>query len=471
MTHTAFPDLLSRLDVSAGPWEVTTGMMGPNAAWTAIGQKQMHVPHGDTDNERTVRAHEMMHAKVSPKPADMRLWLQRGRATQEAHTAAEELRVNTLIKRAKFNVDCLTDGSETYGGEQMASNNLWREAVLTTCAFANTGRFKLFLVGVRRHNPEWAKSLRAFHDRLAKEINKIPSEALANTSTTKHGLTPSGYVHTEAIAALVDHMSMPPTPPPSDPHGNLPAGSQTPPSPPSVEQIKKLTVDPQTVVWDTLRWGYPPKPRYSPGGMGRKKRSSATGRAPTRINRLLTDPHKRVFTKKITGDGGVVLIDGSGSMLFDHSDIMAIAEAAPGCTVAMYCSSRVSVSEGTPNIWLLADKGRMVASIPNRHPGNGVDHPAICWAIAARQKASSPVVWVTDGHVHGVGQNFTIAGSVDCAKVAYTNGVIVRPNVTSAVKTLRDMQHGKRPKRWFPLRWREAWREAFAGARLPSSNL
>lgn len=464
--HTAFPDLIGRLDTDDGRWDVQTGKMRSGMAWTAIGEKKMSIPHGDTENERTVRAHELMHAKVTPTPGDMRRWAERGRASSEALTAAEELRVNLLLHRSGFDVDVLADGTETKGGEFVAENDRWAEAVYATCALAGTGRFRAFLVGVRRHNPEWAKALRAFHDRLVKELAKVPNDKLAATWVDpKSGLGPYGYRYTEAIAVLVDHMANPPEPPAGDSDDDSgPEDTGTPPV--TEDQVKKMTIDAELGWWDDVRLAKPPRHRRAPGGIGTKRRPAATGRSPRHITRLTTDPHRRVFDRKVRGKGGVVLIDGSASMRFTRDDVAAIVAAAPGCTVLMYCGNMKAREAGLPNVWVLADRGTMVQEIPDRHNGNAVDLPAIRLAMSMRQRKDSPVVWVTDGLCHGPAQRYTDAAGTDCAREALTAGVVVRPTVGTAVEALDALAKGRRPPRWFPMAWRQSWALAF-GRSLP----
>jgi hypothetical protein len=343
--------------------------------------------------------------------------------------------------------------------------------VRNTCAFANTGRFKAFLVGVRRHNPEWAKTLRAFHDRLVKEVAKVSTHELASTATDAgSGLAPLGYRFTEAVAVLVDHMCAPPDREPEPPKvaEDRDEGEGTVPEPPPVgaDEVKHLTLDASTHWWDELRPGAVARPRHARGGIGKKKVASATGRTPRHMTRMLTDPHRRVFERKVTGRGGVVLIDGSASMRMSEAQVMAIVEAAPGCTVLMYCSNAGARTNGLPNLWVLADKGTVVDTIPERHKGNGVDLPALQHALASRQRHDSPVVWVTDGLVHGPGQRYTDGAAVDCVKAVLAGGVLVRPTLDSAVLLLSQMAKGAKPTRWWPTHWDSTWRKAF-GRPLP----
>ena len=115
------------------------------------------------------------------------------------------------------------------------------------------------------------------------------------------------------------------------------------------------------------------------------------------MHRYLTD--RKVFDRTSKGMGGVVLIDASGSMSFNHNDIREIVEAAPGCTVAMY----TFIGHDRPNLWILAEKGRICkkSEMPDDRCGNVVDYPALKWATKQRQRSASPVIWVSDGGVTG----------------------------------------------------------------------
>ncbi|MFM7126343.1 MAG: hypothetical protein ACKOYO_05740, partial [Actinomycetota bacterium] len=63
----------------------------------------MQVPTGDDETSRCVRAHELMHAKVSPTS----IWIPDDVDHLDSATvvAAEEFRINMLIKSVGFAVD------------------------------------------------------------------------------------------------------------------------------------------------------------------------------------------------------------------------------------------------------------------------------------------------------------------------------------------------------------------------------
>lgn len=464
-----FPDLLARSDVGEGPWGITKVPMEPGHAKTSVTGKEMYVPVGDTPQERAVRAHEMMHAKCSPADS-WQTWLNRGFASSEALISAEEFRINTLCTRAGFDMKhALTDGSEKSSGERIASQELWAEGVYLTAAFAGTARLNPFISGVRKHNPAWAESFKAVAKRLTRIAARIKvTRRLASTSVDRQsGLAPTGFTYTESWAMLLDQIAKPITPEDEDtPPGRGEERDGTPPPPPvTPEEIKDAT--PTSVgagtSWDDLRIHKCPMPRLVPGGLGRKRQASDHGRSPRRIHRILTDPQRRVFDKKKRSNGGVVLIDGSGSMSLSQTDVLNIMAAAPGATVAIYSSyGDVEV----PNLYIIGDKGKMVSEIPPGNIGNGVDGPAAEWAVKARQHPSAPVVWVTDGFVHGIGNmSCSDALFMDCLNRAINNRITCVPDVATAISALEAIKNGKKPRKWFPYPWHDAYRTT-TGKRL-----
>ena len=58
------PDLLGRDDAEHGSWDVNEVSLAPGQSWTNVTERKIQVPKGDNALERSIRAHEMMHAKV-----------------------------------------------------------------------------------------------------------------------------------------------------------------------------------------------------------------------------------------------------------------------------------------------------------------------------------------------------------------------------------------------------------------------
>ena len=194
--------------------------------------------------------------------------------------------------------------------------------------------------------------------------------------------------------------------------------------------------------------------RHAPGGLGRKRRATDMGRNPRRIGNALADPQKRIFDSTKKGNGGVVIIDGSGSMALTTEDIVKIVDSAHGATVAVYSTDSANVKD---NLLILAEKGKMVQELPPRSGGNGVDAPALKWGIGQKQHAKAPVVFVTDGMVHGINQGYEDLLAMDCINLVLRNNVVVRKNVAEAVKALDEIKAGRKPARWFPSAWKRTW--------------
>ena len=473
--HTPHPELLSRKDVAVGNWQVDSCEPKRGIPATNVVTKQMLAPSHDTDVARAIRAHEMMHAKVSPAH-DFAQWISRGLASQQALIVAEELRVNFLCGKAGFNMKShLTDGSETADGERVSATDDWTAAVHMCIATAGTASHKAFLTGIRRGNRKWGKMLLTIGKQAMKEIEKsYKTGTLASTEIEQaSGLYPLGFIHTERIAEWIDRLAQ--FNPDDEPEEENEKGdseeeavggagakkdAEVKPKHTGTEKAKEgtgvkrkiadvsaTTASSRIPTWVELKVERLPMPKLTRGNLGKRKVASDTGRNPRRMHRLLTDPQKRVFDKTIRGMGGVVLIDASGSMSFTHDQIRRIVEASPGCTVAMYSTVGGSVDT---NLWILAEKGKMCDKLPRAGGGNGVDHPALEWAIKQKQRSSTPVIWVTDGGVTGQHDNMNDTLTMQCIKTSLKHNVIILPYVEEAVETLGRMKNGHKPKRSWP---------------------
>jgi len=479
--HVPLPEMLGRRDTQMGQWRIDSCAPVRGNPYTDIIGKQMVVPVSPEETERCIRAHEMMHAKVSPAD-DFAKWIERGIASENALRVVEELRVNFLIGKAGFDpMTHLTDGSELAAGEKLAERGDWAGCVYTTIGFASSAGLKQFLTGVRRKNREWGDVLRDIAKKAEKEITKAYNAGtLGSTDRDANtGLAPMGFSHVERIGEWVDRLANPPQQEEEEDNEQNgegengkaegegkpeKTGNGQPKAPVNKEDVKRqkpaenkgrygrTTGVPQ---WAALRVRKLPLTRHAPGGLGRKRRANDIGRNPRRINRMLVDPQKRIFDATKKGNGGVVVIDGSGSMHLEERDILRIVEAAPGATVAVYSTDADNTKD---NLWILAEKGKMCDKLPQRHGGNGVDAPALKWGIDQRQHANAPVVFVTDGQVHGVRDGYNDLLAIDCINLCVKHRVIVRRNVDDAVKALEEIKSGRKPSKWFPRIWDNTYR-------------
>jgi len=486
-THFPEPEILSREDTEDGRWKVEACAAKRGLPNTNIALKTLTAPVDTSPMSRAIRAHEMMHAKVSPS-VEIEAWVARGIASHPALTAVEELRVNLLCTKAGFDMKHdLSDEGETADGERIAANNDWRGAVFMSIATVGTASHKKFLTGIRRHNRFWGKCLLDISKRAHRYMEKSwKSGSLASTEIDENAnIAPMGFGHTERLAEWVDRIAEqePPEPPPEEAvtpvtpkgdsegetedgegqngqltHSNIGIGDL------KIqegfgERLKGITPDSGNYygvpVWGDLTIEPLPLTVLVPGTIGKKRIPSNTGRSPRRLHRYLTDPEMRIFDRTIKGVGGVLVLDASGSMSLTKMEIREILQAAPGVTVLAYSDNG---REG-PNAWVLARKGRMVEELPSTGHGNGVDYPAIVWGVENRQKSSSPVIWVSDGGVCGKSSGFHNGLAMQCIRYCIKNRVIVVPHLDEAIEMLRKMRSGQKGKTIWPRQLRYVYRQ------------
>ena len=473
------PELIRRKDGAndePAEWTIDPCAAERGIPQTAVLLRHMVAPIQNFDLDRLIRAHEMMHAKVSP--GSRRPWADRGIASDRALVCAEEARVNFLVGKAGFDLDLLEDGTEMNAGERIAERGDWTEAVYFTACISGTGGINKYLTGIRRHKPGWGPRLRRIHQLVQKELRRIWKEdrtGLTSTTTCSGIMDPEnelieGFLHTEAIAEYLDRLADPGETPDGekeqtksgkdsgsgedDGHSDEPGvndaedGDDAPLSKQDLENHQPARAS-DAGTWAQLNVKTQNLTRYVPGGLGKRRIATNMGRNPRRIGRYLTDPQKRIFDRKVKGNGGVVLIDYSGSMSLSEKDVLDIMEAAPGCTVACYTTGSMD-KDGKVNCWILGEKGRMTSAIPDSRGGNGVDYPALVWAIQQKQRRNAPVVWITDGGVIAPHQGYKDTLAMQCIKTCIKSKVLIRRDVEDAVELLTDLAKGKRAKQWWP---------------------
>lgn len=483
----AEPEFLSRKDVQGGVWKVDEVRAVRGEPCTNIVTREMKVPTDDDSLARAIRAHEMVHAKVSPAD-DWSRWIDRKIASQQSMTVVEELRVNYLCQKAGFDVkNDLVVGSEMADGERVGATEDWAGAVLMAIATAGTASNKLFLNGIRRHKRDWGPILLDISKRAVKEMKS--SDKYGNLASTeidsRSGLFPVGFTHTERLAEWIDRLcdkspeqlaeekekarrereearrlkaladgkadtgdgdetdeadgghsnkGINPTDKGKD-DGNPYKGITS-------SQIKHRVAE-----WQKLNIEFLPMPILSKGNLGKRRVASNTGMRPRRMHRMITDPQMRIFDKVIRGTGGVVIIDGSGSMSFSREQLTNIIEHAPGATVAIYTDRGIDTAT---NMWVVSHKGKMVNQLPSVGQGNGVDFPAIEWGVKQKQTSRSPIVWVTDGGVCGRDGNYEAILALQCITFCKKNNIIVVPHVEEAIEQLKKLKSGDKAVSVYP---------------------
>lgn len=431
----AMPEFITRSDIAPRAWTVEEGAPVRGDAWTEMRVAKMRVPYGADETSRVVRAHELMHAKVSPADGEAMVKASIDNSvSMESLIGAEEFRVNMLIAHQGFDIDALADGSESRTGKIIGENKDWNGMVRFMSAIAGTKAGADFLRGLKTTNPEMEKEARELQKAMNKYLRNAKKrgiKTIASTSPCGNGL-PVGFNNfTIPLARMIESLIKP-------------EGKDGEPSDFDSEELPKVKqlANGGAGLFARLIEKEVPKNRHIDGKLGRKRIATNIGRNPRRINRMLTDPEMRIFDRHAKGKGGVVLIDQSGSMKLSENDIQDIITQAPGCVIIGY-SHRVG-SDTTPNVWVIADRGKVASELPDGNGGNGVDGPAIRFAQSKRRNGE-PFVWVCDGYVtDGKGDQYYANLGEECATLVKRHQIHMVDDVTEAVTALKRVAKGER---------------------------
>lgn len=425
MSRPVYPNLVvGRSDIEEGaPWVVVPGSSSRGAASCDFALRQITVPLGNSPVDRVVRAHELVHLRLSPSRIDSNDGL--SDVSERALTCAEELRVNTVLYRLGFDTELLRDGSERLAGERLSESGDWAEAVFFYAALHGTGSAKEYLLGIRKHRPDWAKAIRSFGRTLSATLKEISTIKMTSTQLLNGSSVPAGYLDTTArIARLADRVAGAQAPVTSEEfkafRRSMQPGGRRPPSGKFAELVLETSLEYQAV-----------RPRVG----GKRSHFEVSGTGSPKVHRLLTDDQRRIFQKRIAGPGAIVVIDQSGSMDIPEADLEDLVTAVPGVTVIGY-SHRPGDVAGMPNAWVLADRGRRAQSWPAGNVGNGVDGPVLRFALELR-RPNDRIVWVTDGQVTDSNDHPNDALSLDCARLVRQHRILLVRAVAEVPKALR----------------------------------
>ncbi len=404
-----YPELVTgrRDGVAPGRWSVREGTTRRGGASCDLHQRVLEVPFGHDETARVVRAHELMHARVSPCGLDWAGLF--GDLAPRALECAEELRVNTLLARLDFDVTRLRDGTEKVGGRQTADAGDWGQAVCFLLAVMGTGAERDYLAGARLGDAAWAPALRAVRKRVAEMLDALSTPALGATDVGEDGV-PRGYARaTVMVARLITPLMASRVPRGAEElrafRRSLVPGGRRPPT--------GRFADPVLAPLARCRGALTPRVR--------RARPATTGTTLRYPGRLLTDPRRRAFAGSARARGGVVVIDQSGSMDLGVERLAALLRRAPDALVVGY-SHRPGDLGATPNVWVLAERGSVATEWPCGNVGNGVDGPALRYALA-RRRAGEPLVWVTDGQVTDSHDHPDEALTAECAQLVRRHSI------------------------------------------------
>ena len=421
-------------------WDIIRSSMDRGSPKTCIEARRLMVPFDEEARAEVIRAHEMMHIRLSPP--DLRPWLKRGKATEQSLMLAEECRINRVLKKEGFDPEKnLYDETDEINAYRYAKKKDLQGVIRVIGATLGTKTEQAVMEQIHKacdeHKDfsilEGARDLsETIKDILDEYSHQLTSDRPISGSRAG-GKSPMtrGFEITERIATTIDKYSE--------------ISEMTKKIPKFKKARKAQDVDTAScsAKFADLVNGNASLNRMHNGNLGKIRIASDVGRTPRRIGRLLTDPYRRVFDRVKRKSGGVVLIDWSGSMRLAPKDILTILQHAPGATIAAYAHREGS--KNTPNFWVLAKDGKMVSQLPTKHGcGNGVDGPALRWALKARRFQNEMVLWVCDGNVtDGENDGFYTHLAAEAKALVTTGKVVMQRCMDDAVDFLKKLANGQ----------------------------
>jgi hypothetical protein len=445
------PEMLTRADMPSGRWTVYSGN-----PFAVVDERILSVPVGNDEVVRHIQTHEMVHAKFSPSEKQMEtLWLKRGFASTQALICCEELRVHSYMKHIGFEPEkYIQDGSGSFVGGRIGLLGTLKDAILQAVKYSRTAEYIPYMEALQTHKPEWVANVSeivkaglVFFDTSLTEYPKNYSET-HSTNAQKHG-----FAFTEEYARWVEQIAGALEENPSDsktidPSQLTKQAKATKKKIAEAGRILKHSADygmdtPKKGIgemWEELKVSQPMLTKNVFGSIGKKRSASQVGKNPRRITHLYSDPQRRIFDRVTRGEGGVVLIDASGSMYLSENQVRDILIHSPNAIVAQYSGN----ARKKPNLYVIGRKGKMVDKLPEPAGGNGVDGPALEWALKQRKNSKEPIVWVSDGGVTGKHDNYSTILVMQCISICKKNGIYVVPTAELAVELLKDIRLGKK---------------------------
>lgn len=212
-------------------------------------------------------------------------------------------------------------------------------------------------------------------------------------------------------------------------------GEQQPDTP---ERHDRVVYEEESKGWVPFRLAKPDLTVSHTGKLGRKVVRGQEGKYPHYIDRLVTDPERRIFRRKTRSLGAVVVLDCSGSMGWNESDIDKLIQSCSGATVLAYSSGG---NDDEPNAWVVARRNQRVRKLPDFPGGNGVDGPALRYAVSKLRTSSvNPVIWVSDQRVTGEGDVPTHQLRAETNALVKRHGIYVTEDLRQTLRLVARLQ-------------------------------
>lgn len=397
-------------------WTVADGRPRVDTA-----KRVLFAPVGDTDADRHSRAHEMAHARITPKGAPDRMARAAG-VSEVAVQVCEDRRVHEFLRRRRIPVPgCLTSEEAMALAAKLFDKP--RELAALYVAAAGTGDGERLAAGITREAMARGVDGKLQHffecaDAVCKAAVRGPDGRGRHPAETVRGFK----VRTIPAAKLFDQLF------PEREEADAAAASMK-----SVALSGAQFAGRKTVKWGALKpiERAPMPVARRPDRRGIKRRFTEEGTVPVAVHRLTTDG--RLFTRRRKREkGGTVLVDYSGSMSLSAESLREIIEAAPAAKVAVY-----SGSGRTGRLVVVADRGRCASAEGLRRAryggGNVVDGPALRWLAGQAE----PRLWVSDGIVTGCGDDTCGELFADAVAICRGAGIVRVGDAAGAVEAMK----------------------------------
>lgn len=380
----------------------------------------MNVPEGESAEDRNVRIHELMHARVTP-PDLLQVGLSEG-ASIMALQACEDGRLGATalglglasytetapipVKDARRMVTALL-GLQADADPSKVPD--WHGAACLAVAAHGTALYKPV-----------SKIVRTIPDPvLRKAVETCIAQAIAVLSA-------HDPLTTIRAAKILDQLLPPPEEGDEDAAPNDHAMTGDP------DMDRSNPGEPQGCECnpDSV---YPIRPALvmrATNKRVRTRRKSPDAGALTRPAETM-DPlgGGRPFTRRQRAAGGVVVIDTSGSMHPTHDQVRDLLIAAPGALVVTYNSESTG---DRVNVHVVGEKGRLCApEALNIGGGNRNDASVLAWAD--RNGTPGPRVWVSDGQAGNREGRLSPGAFVYTDRQARRMGYVKVPSLAAAL--------------------------------------
>lgn len=385
-------------------------------------KRVLFAPVGDSDGDRHSRAHEMAHAKITPRGSPDRMARAAG-VSETAVQVCEDCRVHRFLGRRGIEATGVCTLDECTAIAEKLFDRPRDLAAMMVAAYG-TGDYGRMVAAAEAvaSRRGFSGRLPAFWDAVQTVIDVIYSAKAARRGSKNPIDTTRGFKTVTVPAAKLFDAVFP----------------EKEDADPAAAAARAMMVAGAAYAGKSAKWGNlkpieraPMPVARRPDRRGVRRRFVDEGTVPVSVHRLTIDG--RIFDRRKRRErGGTVLVDFSGSMGLTAEALREIIEAAPAAKVAVY-SGRGS----SGRLVVVADRGRCATaeglSAARHGGGNIVDGPALRWLAGQ----SEPRIWVSDGIVTGCGDATGGNLFAEAAAACRSAGIVRVGDAAGAVEAMK----------------------------------